>query len=77
MAFGVVLDFLVKTVPLPTPLWVHGEHWHQGNQRAEDLKQQQLVAEYLGGFVNPPAEIWGSESSDKQQAIQAVRRVLR
>jgi hypothetical protein len=29
---GKVLDFLVDTKPLPTPLFVNGEYWHRDNQ---------------------------------------------
>lgn len=76
VAFGMVLDFLVHTVPLPTPIWVHGEHWHMGDRRAKDLRQMALVAEMMGTQVNTPVEIWGTESNTEEQAYQAVRRYL-
>jgi hypothetical protein len=77
LAFGIVLDFLVETAPLPTPLWVHGEHWHMGERRAKDLRQQDIVKEYMSGSVLEPEEIWGSESDSEQRALAAVRRKLR
>lgn len=76
VAFGMVLDFLVYTVPLPTPVWVHGEHWHMGDRRAKDIRQMQLVEEMMGGQINIPVEIWGSESEDKASAMRTVRSKL-
>lgn len=73
MAFGIVLDFLVETLPLPTPVWVHGEHWHQGKQRQEDLEQMIQVADSMKGQSNLGVEIWGSESSSLDLAKLAVR----
>lgn len=75
-AFGMVLDFLVKTVPLPTPVWVHGEHWHMGDRRAKDLRQMTMVSELMGGEVAQPVEIWGTESNNENAAYAAVRRTL-
>ena len=77
LAFGIVLDFLVKTAPLPTPLWVHGEHWHMGERRAKDLRQQDIVREYMQGSILEPVEIWGSESDTLERALSSVRKNLR
>lgn len=73
----VILDFLVYTVPLPTPLWVHGEHWHMGDRRAKDIRQQSIVEEALGGGSAIPVEIWGGESDTKERALYYTRRALR
>ena len=76
VAFGVVLDFLVLTTPNPTPVWVHGEHWHMGTKRMDDLRAMDTVSNYMRGQVNPGVEIWGSESSNLELASQAVRRKI-
>ncbi len=75
-AFGLVLDFLVQTVPRPTPLWVHGDYWHMGNKRAKDLRQQQTVREYLGGEINPHIELWSDQTKTKEVALLYVRQAL-
>lgn len=72
----VILDFLVETDPLPTPLWVHGEHWHMGDRRARDLRAQQTVDEFLGGGALAPVELWGDETETETLALNAVRRAL-
>lgn len=71
--FGIVLDFLVDTKPLPTPVWVHGEHWHTGSQRQEDLRAQQTVDDAMRGEVARPLEIWGNQSNSKEMALQALK----
>ena len=76
LSFGIVLDFLVDTVPLPTPVWVHGEHWHTGSEREKDLRHQDIVREYMQGAVLPAKEIWGAESDSLNRALAAVRRKL-
>lgn len=73
MAFGLVLDFLLLTDPLPTPLWVHGDHWHTGSRKAKDIRQQQIVDDYMHGQIAPAIEIWGGESSSKEMAVIAIR----
>lgn len=76
LAFGIVLDFLVDTVPLPTPLWVHGDYWHTGARRQKDLRQQDIVKQYMEGSILEPIEIWGHESDSIEMALAAVRRKL-
>ena len=76
MAFGIILDFLVMTVPQETPVWVHGEHWHQGAQRAKDQRAMQLVEDYGKGAYRKGVVIWGNESDEADKAMMAVRRKI-
>ena len=76
LSFGIVLDFLVETVPLPTPLWVHGDYWHTGERRQKDLRQQDIVKQFLMDSILEPIEIWGHESNTPEMAQAAVRRKL-
>jgi hypothetical protein len=71
-----ILDFLVKTVPQPTPVWVHGEHWHMGERRGRDLRNMATVDDYLGGSSGEPVELWGDETETEALALNAVRREL-
>ena len=75
-AFGLVLDFMVDTVPRPTPLWVHGDYWHTGDKRQKDLRQQQTVKDYMKGEVNLPVEIWGNQSKTGESALLYTRQAL-
>ena len=76
LSFGIILDFLVETVPLPTPLWVQGDYWHTGARRQKDLRQQDIVRQYMGGAILEPIEIWGHESNSAEAALSAIRRSL-
>lgn len=73
---GFVLDFLVMTRPNPTPVWVHGEHWHTGEQSEQDAAAIAAVEQFGQGGFNPSVVIWGSESSSQQLAYNTVRRLL-
>lgn len=73
---GIVLDFMVDTVPKPTPVWVHGEYWHTGPKKARDLRAQQMVEDLGKGSYNLGVEIWGHESNSQLAAEIAIRRKI-
>lgn len=73
---GIVLDFLVLTNPLPTPLWVHGDYWHTGEAREKDLLQQsQIEAEY-GDRLMPAIELWLDQTATPELALMWLKRYL-
>jgi hypothetical protein len=72
MRGGLVLDFLVFTQPLYTPVWINGEYWHSGNQRQEDFLQQALLE-----MFEQLAQVkiyWGQDVETFEQAQATVRR---
>ena len=71
-----VIDFLVYTIPLPTPLFVHGRYWHSGEIGAEDeMKMMRLKAQMRGKWADPVI-IWGEDSETVEDAIETLRKVL-
>jgi hypothetical protein len=44
---GFVVDFIVGTVPLPTPLSIEGAYWHTNQQREEDKLIEDLFNSVL------------------------------
>lgn len=72
---GQVIDFLVYTVPLPTPLYVQGQYWHRGAVGLEDKFKQSEVMRLMNGQVNPPVLVWDYELTDLDQTRQTLRRV--
>lgn len=74
---GIVLDFLVFTRPLPTPLWVHGEYWHQGKQRTVDLMQRATMFLFMAGEAAMGEVIWGEDCKTPEDALQAVKKLFR
>jgi hypothetical protein len=72
---GIVLDFLVLTSPLSTPLDIRGEYWHQPKQRIED-DLGLAIAMSRGRFAQPVI-IYGGELQSVEQAYATVKRELR
>ncbi|MHA2086216.1 MAG: hypothetical protein ACXABD_20930 [Candidatus Thorarchaeota archaeon] len=58
---GMVLDFLVLTNPLSTPLDIRGDYWHQPQQRVDDDLQLALMNHYGRGQFAEPVIIYGAE----------------
>jgi hypothetical protein len=71
---GIVVDFILQTVPLPTPVWVHGEYWHQNAQELVDRYQYALVFYMMRGQLGKPEIVWGRECETKELALATVRR---
>lgn len=74
---GFLIDFLVLTRPLSTPVWVHGEYWHRGRQTLVDLYQQQLLMSIMRGRINKPVIFFGKDVSTADDALVSVRREMR
>ncbi len=72
---GIVLDFLVFTVPLRTPLDIRGDYYHQPNQRIED--DLGLALAMSRGRFAEPVIIYGGELQTMEQAYSTVKRELR
>lgn len=68
---GVVLDFLVFTVPLSTPLLVHGEYWHRDDATTED----KLLEAYIKSLPDyaPLVVLWGEQLKTQEDSDAAVK----
>ena len=72
-AGGFVVDFIVRTYPLPTPIWVHGDYWHSsGSQILVDFRQTQKLQEITMGTLAKPVIIWGNEILTEDYAFFTV-----
>lgn len=74
---GQVIDFLVFTVPQPTPIFVQGEYWHAGRRNAETVFRVLEAERMLAGQARKPIEIWDYEVPDPEAAFQLLKRKLR
>ena len=72
---GIVLDFLVLTNPLSTPLDVRGDYYHQPKQRIDD--DLGLALMMSRGRYAEPVIIYGGELQTVEQAYSTVKRELR
>ena len=71
---GSILDFLVKTVPLSTPLEVNSNYWHRPTIN-EDQKILEAMLFQLGGF-NPLVVLWDADLVDDDTTLASLRREL-
>ena len=76
LAGGMVVDFLVKTVPLSTPCWINGDYWHSGAAWERDKLKQAMLYSLTSSECNRPITFWGQDTETKEAALAAVRREL-
>ena len=67
---GQVVDFIIHTVPLFTPLAVNGGHWHQ-NSALEELKATD-VQKSLGYPVNAVLTAWDPDCNTYDAAYRFI-----
>lgn len=73
---GIVIDFLVFTKPLYTPLNVNGDYWHSGARTAIDELQQAIINVALAGEARPIVYLWGKDTATYEAALSSVRRKI-
>ena len=73
---GLVLDFLVYTHPLPTPLPVFGDYWHGGTKDDVSYRLERIKM-MMGKMVGEPKPIWENEARTIPDAYKNLKRKLR
>ena len=76
---GQKIDFLVMTMPLPTPLYVQSRYWHGGaglNIGTKDALNQARVRSAKKGQWAEPKEIWDNHLQSIEQAIMENMRMF-
>ena len=72
-----VLDFLVlSTVPLATPLLVHGAFWHSGQLGSEDRLKEIIFENAFRDTMNPLITIWAVDLQTQEDANSSIRQHL-
>lgn len=66
---GFIVDFIVNTRPLPTPVWVHGEYWHDGEQSTKDWVDQQRLNQLHPGTFARAIVFWGTDLMTEESAF--------
>ena len=72
---GLVLDFLVYTHPLSTPLEALGDYWHGGTK--DDVSLRLANIKRMMGNVAEPVAIWEYEARTIPDAYKNLKRKLR
>ena len=73
---GIVLDFLVRTRPLSTPLEVYGRYWHRGERSSEERLRDAIIADYFRGKSLPLLIFFAADLQDQDMADAKVRRTI-
>jgi len=72
---GIVLDFLVHTLPLSTPTFVQGEYWHNPRSERDYLQKVLLIAAYKGKIAEP-VFLWGPELHTQESTDAYIFRTF-
>jgi hypothetical protein len=75
-AGGQVIDFLVDTVPMRTPLLVQGDYYHSNSMDPARLYKIAEIERVFRGQINKPVEVWEHELTSMEQAYQTVKERL-
>lgn len=70
---GQVVDFLIATLPLPTPLFVDGQHWHEGQLAKEDVFKRDYLDHFYTGKWMPHQTLFGPQVSSKDAAAASIK----
>ena len=73
---GQVVDFIVETKPLPTPLYVYGEYWHGNKQAERDKLMIALLSSALHGAYAQPEIVWGEELATQEMSDETILRIF-
>ena len=75
---GQVIDFWVKTKPLPTPVFVQGWYFHYGTaeRAAQSLRNLYFTESRLNGKAQKPVEIFDLEIPTPDDAYYVCKRKL-
>lgn len=66
VAGGQVIDFIVRTLPLQTPLQVYGRYWHGSAEAEKDRWQQALLSATFHNDL-APLQIFTEDMVDNQE----------
>jgi hypothetical protein len=73
-AGGQVIDFMVHTAPLYTPLEVNEEYWHR--DPSLEIYLADRIRAVLGPDYAEMLAVWGEECDTQDKARQSVRRLF-
>jgi hypothetical protein len=71
---GLILDWLVLTAPLSTPLEYDGGHWHEGELGSEDRMRTIIIDRHFGQQANPLKVFYGKDIQSREEAFAKIRR---
>ena len=71
---GTVVDFIVKSVPLPTPVYVGSRHWHSGARAEWEKVLDVLINARLRKYYQAPIRLEDQEVDTPEASDRSVLR---
>jgi hypothetical protein len=71
---GTVVDFIVYTTPLPTPVYVQAEYWHSGSRAEREKVMDALIAARLRKYYQMPRRFGSIDVGTPEDAERTVLR---
>lgn len=72
---GQIIDFVVYTAPLPTPIAYNGKYWHSGKKSFEDEIKKARIKRAFSGQINDLVVIW-DDIPDVSTAMGILKKLL-
>jgi hypothetical protein len=76
VAGGMVLDYLVYTLPDPTPIFVQGEHWHSGSRQELDALQLANLRRFFSNRIRDPILLEERTINTPERAYNTCKREI-
>lgn len=76
IAGGLVLDFMMYTKPLWTPVSIKGRYWHSGRTEVQDMIRESRLAQLYKGRILPLISIYSDELPDLDTTKEVFRRTI-
>lgn len=73
---GQVIDFIVQTAPLPTPLHIFGEYFHGSIQAERDKLMLALMSSAYHGQYAQPEVLWGDQLETQEESDQQILQLF-
>lgn len=73
---GQIVDFMVWTAPLPTPIYVQGAYWHSGLQKMQDIVNVERLKSVFYGQIRDPLLVDTVYLATRDMAYATIRRLL-
>ena len=74
---GTVVDFIVFTVPMATPIYVDGEYWHgSASKREKDKILRDRIRTHFRGQLKDYIALKGADLQTQEMANQAILKAI-
>ena len=71
---GTIVDFMVDTVPLPTPVYLEAKYWHSGQRSERDKVLYTLIAARLRKYYATPRTFGTADVATQEDSDRTVLR---